>query len=53
MIICEIIVHLLVIVQNNKRCAVHVLNKSKNICNLNPINNWEVELFGDDIKKSK
>ena len=30
-IICEIIVHLLVTVQNNKRCAVHVLKQSTTI----------------------
>jgi len=28
-LICELIVHLLVIVQNNKRCAVHVLKYQK------------------------
>ena len=32
-IVCEIIVHLLVIIQNNKRCTVHVLKLyKKNLC---------------------
>ena len=30
-IICEIIVHLLIIVLNNERCTVHVLNLLKRI----------------------